>query len=84
VTATPAPEALTAASTSKTKTPHEVKPERLFTLAQIREAGRFSRSTVYRLRHGGGLRTVTIGGVVRVRESDWQAFLEKSTEGAAP
>jgi predicted DNA-binding transcriptional regulator AlpA len=61
------------------------QPERLFTLAEIQAAGGFSRSTLYRLRHGGGLRCVTIGGVTRVRESDWRAFLEKhataTTEG---
>jgi predicted DNA-binding transcriptional regulator AlpA len=60
------------------------QPERLFTLEQIQKAGGFSRSTLYRLRHGGGLRTITVGGVTRVRESDWQQFLERNatTEGA--
>lgn len=59
------------------------QPERLFTLEQIQKAGGFSRSTLYRLRHGGGLRTITVGDVVRVRESDWQRFLERNatTEG---
>lgn len=61
------------------------QPERLFTLAQIQAAGGFSRSTLYRLRHGGGLRVVTVGGVTRVRESDWQRFLDRwataTTEG---
>lgn len=63
------------------------QPERLFTLAQIQQAGGFSRSTLYRLRHGGGLRVVTVGGVTRVRESDWQQFLDRNataaTEGGA-
>lgn len=53
------------------------QPEKLFTLAQIQAAGCFSRSTLFRLRHGGGLRTITVGGVCRVRERDWLAFLEK-------
>jgi len=57
----------------------EGQPERLFTLPQIQTAGGFSRSTLYRLRHGGGLRTITVGGVVRVRESDWLAWLEKNS-----
>ena len=52
------------------------QPEKLFTLAQIQVAGGFSRSTLYRLRHGGGLRVVTVGGMTRVRESDWQRFLD--------
>jgi hypothetical protein len=60
------------------------QPERLFTLQQIQQAGGFSRSTLYRLRHGGGLRTVVLDGLVRVRELDWQRFLERyaTTEGA--
>ena len=53
------------------------QPERLFTLEQVQMAGNFSRSTLYRLRHGGGLRVVTVGGVTRVRERDWLAFLER-------
>ena len=53
------------------------QPERLFTLEQVQAAGNFSRSTLYRLRHGGGLRVVTVGGVTRVRESDWLAWLDK-------
>jgi predicted DNA-binding transcriptional regulator AlpA len=63
---------------------NDPQPERLFTLQQIQQAGGFSRSTLYRLRHGGGLRTITVGGVTRVRESDWQRFLERNatTEGA--
>ena len=60
------------------------QPERLFTLTQIQAASGFSRSTLYRLRHGGGLRVVTVGGVCRVRESDWLAFLDKhATAGGA-
>jgi len=47
-------------------------------LAQIQAAGGFSRSSLYRLRHGGGLRVVTIAGLVRVRERDWQAWLDKN------
>jgi hypothetical protein len=54
------------------------QPERLFTLQQIQQAGGLSRSTLYRLRHGGGLRTVVVAGLVRVRESDWQRFLERN------
>ena len=54
------------------------QPEKLFTLEQIQKAGGFSRSTLYRLRHGGGLRTITIAGLVRVRERDWQAWLDKN------
>jgi Helix-turn-helix domain len=57
------------------------EPEKLFTLEQVQAAGNFSRSTLYRLRHGGGLRTITIGGVTRVRERDWQAWLDKHAAG---
>lgn len=57
----------------------EGQPERLFTLPQIQAASGFSRSTLYRLRHGGGLKTISIGGVTRVRESDWLAWLDKNS-----
>ena len=63
-------------------TPTAPTPERLFTLEQIQAAGGFSRSTLYRLRHGGGLRVVTVGGLVRVRESDWQRFLDRYATAA--
>ena len=68
--------ALASAGQTKTET-----PARLFTLAQIQQAGNASRSTLYRWRHGGGLRVVTVGGVTRVRESDWLAFLDKHATG---
>lgn len=57
------------------------QPERLYTLAQIQAAGQFSRSHLYRLRHGGGLRTITVGRLCRVRERDWLAWLEKHAGG---
>jgi cell division inhibitor SulA len=47
----------------------------LLTLAQIRELGQVSRWTVWSWCKGG-LKTVHIGGVVRVRREDWNAFLE--------
>ena len=59
------------------------KPEKLYTLAEIQAAGGFSRSTLYRLRHGGGLRTITVGGLTRVRESDWQRFIERHAAAGA-
>lgn len=72
------PVAATAARILKAATPTAPQPERLFTLAQIQVAGGFSRSTLFRLRHGGGLRVVTVGGLVRVRERDWLAWLDKN------
>ncbi len=58
------------------------QPERLFTLQQIQMAGSFSRSTLFRLRHGGGLRVVTVGGVTRIREADWLKFLDRHATAA--
>ena len=54
------------------------QPERLYTLEQVQAAGGFSRSTLYRLRHGGGLRTIILAGLVRVRENDWKSWLDKN------
>lgn len=54
--------------------------ERLYTLDEIREVGKASRATVYRWRKERGLRVVRVGGIVRVKESDWLRFLERHTE----
>lgn len=53
--------------------------ERLLTLEEIRTMASTSRSTVWRWTVEQGLKTVRIGGLVRVRESDWNAFLAKHT-----
>jgi len=56
--------------------------ERLLRLQEIQRAAGVSRVTVYRWCHERGLRTIRVGGCVRVRESDWQRWLsEHSTEG---
>ena len=59
-------------------------PERLLRLAEIQKAAGVSRVTIYRWTHERGLRTVRVGGCVRVRESDWQKWLtDHASEGAA-
>ena len=56
--------------------------ERLLRLQEIQQAAGVSRVSVYRWTHERGLRTVRVGGCVRVRESDWLAWLAKhSSEG---
>lgn len=55
--------------------------ERLLTLKEIEQLAGVSRPTVYRWRNGGGLRVVRVGHVTRVRESDWQRFLERYVTG---
>jgi hypothetical protein len=55
--------------------------ECLLTLEEIQVAGRASRSTVYRWRSEFGLKVVRIGGALRVRESDWRAFLARHLGG---
>jgi excisionase family DNA binding protein len=70
-------EQLTPATPARTKT-----TERLLTLKEIQDAAGVSRPTLYRWRHEHGLKMVRVGGCVRVRESDWLAWLEKhSTSG---
>jgi excisionase family DNA binding protein len=54
-------------------------PERLLTLKQVETASGVSRATVYRWRHEHGLKMVKVGGCVRIREADWQAFIAKNT-----
>jgi len=57
-------------------------PGRLLKLQEIQRAAGVSRVTLYRWTHERGLRTVRVGGCVRVRESDWLRWIaEHSTEG---
>jgi excisionase family DNA binding protein len=58
---------------------NEKPVERLLTLADCREAAQVTRWTLWRWIQEEGLRAVKIGGVTRIRESDWQRFLEKHT-----
>ena len=56
--------------------------ERLLRLQEIQQAAGVSRVSVYRWTHERGLKTIRVGGCVRVRESDWLAWLAKhSSEG---
>ena len=56
--------------------------ERLLRLQEIQRAAGVSRVSVYRWTHERGLKTIRVGGCVRVRESDWLAWLAKhSSEG---
>ena len=49
--------------------------ERLLRLQDIQKAADVSRVTVYRWTHERGLRTVRVGGCVRVKETEWQRWL---------
>jgi excisionase family DNA binding protein len=57
----------------------------LLTLKQVAELAGASRWTIWRWCAECGLRTVKIGGVTRIRERDWIAFLDRhagaATEG---
>jgi predicted DNA-binding transcriptional regulator AlpA len=53
----------------------------LLTLKQCRELAQVSRWTVWNWCTKGDLRTVEIGGVTRIRESDWLKFLEGHVKG---
>jgi excisionase family DNA binding protein len=56
----------------------EAKPmsERFLTLREVQERLEVSRQTLWRWQAERGLKTVRIGGVVRIRESDLEAFLK--------
>ncbi len=51
--------------------------ERFLSLLEVRQMFAVSRSTVWRWIDKSGLKCVQIGGVIRVRESDLRAFVEK-------
>ena len=51
--------------------------DRLFTLNEIQKIAGVSRATLFRWRYEGGLKMIRIGGCVRIRETDWNNWLEK-------
>jgi excisionase family DNA binding protein len=55
--------------------------ERFLKLQEVQALLGVSRSTVWRWHAERGLRVVTIGGVVRIRESDLREFLERHVTG---
>jgi excisionase family DNA binding protein len=55
--------------------------ERFLKLSEVQEQLGVSRSTVWRWHAERGLKVVRVGDVVRVRESDLQAFLKRHETG---
>jgi excisionase family DNA binding protein len=55
--------------------------ERFLTLAEVRQRLAISKMTLWRWRQERGLREVRVGGCVRVRESDLEAFLNRHEQG---
>lgn len=51
--------------------------DRYFRLTEVQQMFGVSRSTVWRWHAERGLKVVRVGGLVRIRESDLQAFLTK-------
>lgn len=60
-----------------------MNPERYYTLAEVQAMLSVSRSTVWRWTTEHGLQVVRVGGVVRILESDLQAFLNHHVSSAA-
>jgi len=54
--------------------------EVLMTLREVQQAGKISRATLYRWTREQGLKTIRVGGCVRIRASDWQAWLAQHAE----
>ncbi len=55
--------------------------ERFLKLSEVRAMLKVSRATVWRWHAERGLKVVRVGDVVRVRESDLQAFLNRHATG---
>ena len=56
--------------------------ERYLTLRDLCARLQCSRTTAWRLINERGLKCVRIGGLVRVKESDLAAWIEKHTQGS--
>jgi hypothetical protein len=55
---------------------------RFFKLSDLQQMFGVSRTTLWRWRRAKcGLRVVTVGGISRIRESDWQEFLDRHSQG---
>lgn len=55
-------------------------PEEFYTLAEVLKILKVSRTTLWRWRNERGLRMVRIHGVIRVRKSDLNIFLNNGAE----
>jgi len=58
--------------------------DRFLKLKDIQDLLGVSRSTLWRWQAEHGLKTVRVGNVVRVRESDLQAFLKRHETAGEP
>ena len=63
------------------ETPHN---NRFLKLKEVQDLLGVSRSTVWRWQAEHGLKVVRVGDVVRVRESDLQAFLKRHESNPLP
>lgn len=54
--------------------------EEFYTLAEVLKILKVSRTTLWRWRNERGLRMVRIHGVIRVRKSDLNSFLNNGAE----
>jgi excisionase family DNA binding protein len=57
--------------------PQPIVQDRFLRLKEVQKRLDVSRSTVWRWHAERGLRVVSVGGVVRIRERDLQEFLDK-------
>jgi excisionase family DNA binding protein len=58
--------------------------DKYFTLTEVGEMLKVSRTTLWRWRNERGLKIISIGGVARIRESDLQAFLTQQDANSRP
>jgi excisionase family DNA binding protein len=58
--------------------PNEQLPDRLLKAAEIAEILNISKAYAYQLMKQGNIRTVKIGGAVRVRPCDLEIYIEEN------
>jgi excisionase family DNA binding protein len=54
------------------------------TVAEMADAARVSKMTIYRLIHSGGLKTVRVGSTFRARQSAFEAAINRAPAGPQP
>lgn len=63
-----------------TNAPVDMPTRKLYTMNEVRDILRVSRSTLYRMKDSGELKPVSVGGAIRYLVTDVDAYIESLTQ----